>query len=437
MMLIRDLVRAVDGWVDESCLDLEVSNTVIDSRSVSAGSLFFALKGENTNGHLFVDDVVANGGLAVVSEGKKKKGIVLVEDVKDALLRAASWNRSRFSFPLIGITGSSGKTTTRELLAGALREKYSVYCTSGNLNNDLGVPLTLLNIPEPPPDIVVLEMGMNHPGELALLGEIASPTACLVTNIGTAHIEYFESRDGIARAKAELIEKTAAGGFCVIPKGEQILCDAAEVREMQTAFSGIGGDLWVSDNNGEHTLQPSGERVDLHFCGGHNYENAVSALLMSKNFGLSRAASIYGIQKVRPMEGRGRVIDCGRFKVIDESYNANPESTIACLNTLVSMKGRSVAVLGDMLELGSRAEDLHSKVLDYARELDIELLILTGDIYRSVVNKVQTKNICYAADWMEAEELLQENCPSGSIVLIKGSRAIALDSLVRALSKED
>lgn len=437
MILLRNLVAVVDGWIDSSCIEFNVANAVIDSREATEGSLFFALKGENTNGHRFVDDVISKGGFAIVSEGEKKKGIILVEDVKKALLKAAFWNRSRFSFPLIGVTGSSGKTTTRELLVGALKEKYSVYSTRGNLNNDLGVPLTLLNIPESEPDMAVLEMGMNHAGELALLGEIASPTACLVTNIGTAHIEYFESRDGIAHAKAELIEETAFGGFCVIPVNEPILAAAAEKRKLQVSYSGINGNLWAAYRQGNYFLQPTGERVDLHFCGGHNYENAVSALLMSENFGVPRQTAIRGIQKVKPMAGRGRAVNCNRFKVIDESYNANPESTIACLNTLMSMKGRSVAVLGDMLELGDMAEEFHIKVLNYAVDLDIELLILTGDIYRSVSDEFQSANMRFVADWMEAEKVLLEACPTGSVVLIKGSHAIALDKLVRALSKED
>ena len=436
MIRISDIARAAGGWISPETSFGSIENVVIDSRVSGKSSLFFALEGEKTDGHLYVDEVIENGGYAVVSRGLKRNGIILVDNVEQALLDAAKWRRRQFDSRVIAITGSSGKTTTRQLLTSALRTSYDVFSTSGNLNNQLGLPITILNVPDPPPSIIILEMGMNHAGELALLGSIALPTDCLITNVGLAHLEYFPSREGIAKAKAELIQATDPGGTCVIPVGEPILKKAALDRRLDIKFFGENGDAWYkNDDDGSYRMYPWGIKLDLQFEGDHNASNAVSAVLMAEVIGVSPQAAITGMENVSPDAGRGKIVEAGDVTILDESYNANPDSTRACLKVLGSITGDRAAVLGDMRELGERAQELHRQVLETADSLGLKFLILTGDLYNSVKNTVVHTDVFCAEDWFEALSILRQIVTPGSTVLVKGSNSVRLSELVRLMEE--
>jgi UDP-N-acetylmuramoyl-tripeptide--D-alanyl-D-alanine ligase len=213
----------------------------INSRVCGPSTLFFALPGKNTDGHRFVHDVLGSGGAAVVSRDGFTGPVLEVDSVQEALLEAGAWVRDELTCPVVGITGSSGKTTTCRMVTAGLSTLYRVWSTRGNLNNHLGLPLTLLNAPEDA-EAVVLEMGMNHAGEILRLGWAARPRLSLVTNIGSAHLEFFESREGIARAKAEILERTECGGTAIIPVGEDILLRVAEEQGLEIITHGPGGD---------------------------------------------------------------------------------------------------------------------------------------------------------------------------------------------------
>jgi UDP-N-acetylmuramoyl-tripeptide--D-alanyl-D-alanine ligase len=435
MMLLGSLAKATGGWVSDESAERVVDSATIDSRSTSRGSLFFALRGSNTDGHNFVDRVLENGGMAVVSSGERREGIILVQSVEEALLDAARWRRGSIGSRVIAITGSCGKTTTRRLLAAALECRYSVYCTKGNLNNHLGMPLTILNTPEEDPDVIILEIGMNHAGELLMLGEIASPTDCLVTNIGRAHMEFFDSIDDIARAKAELIRTTSPGGICVIPADEPILTAAAHDRGLQVRYFGDGGDAWFEEDSGTFTACPWRRELKLQLEGHHNMMNALSAILMADSCNVESECSMKAVERVTPLGGRGRIVRAGSITVLDESYNANPDSTAACLDVLQDMSGSRGVVLGDMRELGDSAPDFHREILRKADGIGLDFIIITGEMYASVIESVVRTEVHKAVDWQDALRILRGIEPSDCTVLVKGSNSLKLGELVRSLEE--
>ena len=435
MMHLGDIALACGGWVAPESADRIATSAVIDSRDSGRDSLFFALGGGSTDGHLYVDNVLQGNGMAVVSRGSKREGVILVESVEQALLDAAEWRRSKIGSRVIAITGSSGKTTTRLFLTAALECSYSVYSTRGNLNNHLGMPLTLLNAPEEDPDIIILELGMNHAGELLLLGEVASPTDCLITNIGHAHMEFFDTIDDIARAKAELIRTTASGGLCVIPVDEEILKSTAHTAGLNIRYFGDGGDAWFEDEDGTYIIYPYKKELRLQFEGSHNMMNAVSAVLMAGTLDVQIERAIEAIAAVTPYKGRGRVVRAEGITILDESYNANPDSTLACLVVLEGMNGSRAAVLGDMRELGKDAPGFHREILQKADSIGLDFMILTGELYDSVKDTAVRTRIFIARDWKEALRILRENAPSECTVLVKGSNSLQLSELVRSMEE--
>ncbi|MCP4647075.1 MAG: UDP-N-acetylmuramoyl-tripeptide--D-alanyl-D-alanine ligase, partial [bacterium] len=253
----------------------------LDSREAELETLFFALTGQHLDGHDFVADVLGAGGAAVVSRDGFTGAVLEVDSVEEALMEAGAWARDCMKCPVIGVTGSSGKTTTRMMLAAALSTKYRASQTRGNLNNHLGLPLTLLNT-SPDAEMLVLEMGMNHSGELLRLGWAARPTHSLITNIGTAHIENFGTREKIAEAKAEIIRCTEKGGVTVIPFGEDVLLDEAEKCHLEIITHGPGGDCYLENG----MAMPWGIDLSLGYGGEHNRQNAVVAIALAQRLGV-------------------------------------------------------------------------------------------------------------------------------------------------------
>lgn len=401
----------------------------IDSRGAGPQSLFFALPGSRVHGHDFVHDALALGAAAVVSREGFTGPVLLVPDSTEALFQAGLWARSQFSCPVTAITGSSGKTTTRELLMLALGASMKVDGTRGNLNNMLGLPLTLLNASKDA-SALVLEVGMNHSGELLRLGAAAAPDLSVVTNVGTAHIEFFGSREGIAHAKAELLRTTKPGGTAVIPAGEPILRNAAKERDLRVFTTGQGGDARVENG----VLMPWGLRPALSVPGAHNLENALSATLAAELLGVDPETAVKAMEGYLGMPGRGRVIHRGGFTVYDESYNANPDSTMACLDLLAGSAEKGIAVLGDMLELGILSSEAHLRVLQRTMEMGLRLVVLVGAEFGKVLRPGQ--GLAWVPDAGSALELLKASVREGDRVLVKGSHSLGLDSVVRGIAGE-
>ena len=425
-------------WIGGSYMGptgISASHAIIDSRRAGPGSLFFALPGAATDGHFFVDDVIGAGGAAVVSRRIQGEPQILVPDVEKALLRAGAWARKRLQAPVLAISGSSGKTTTRRLLELALGSRMRVAATPGNRNNQLGLPLTLLNIPRSP-DVAVLELGMNHFGELRSLCEIARPTHCVITNIGLAHVENLGSREGVARAKAELLEGTEPGGFCVMPVGEPILEQAAQSRNLRVVRVGEGGDRWLGEEEGLPVLKPEGWPVRLSIPGRHNLENALVAAAAAEQMDVDPPVALEAMRGYSGMPGRSSVIAVGGARILDESYNSNPESARACLQTLAELSpGKGVAVLGDMLELGEASLSLHREVLAFADGLGLRRIVLLGKTYPSLVGELVETEAVTAEDVVEGAELALEALRPEGAVLVKASRSLRLERVVEMLQE--
>ena len=426
----------MDGIISPVDLDRSVCRAVIDSRQAGHECIFFALSGTRTDGHAFVDDVIASGGCAVVSLGAPGAGRILVNDVEKALLRAGAWRRDQLTCPVVGVSGSSGKTTTRELLKEALRGSFITGGTRGNLNNHLGLPISLLNLPLEV-EVAVLEMGINHPGELAILGAIARPGITIITNIGIAHMEFFSSTEDVATAKAELITATIEGGLAIIPVSEPILEEAARKRELEIVRIGTGGDLWLSRTRDGFHLEPLGCEIELSIEGEHNYVNCLFALAAAERLGIPLELAVDRLASYSGMPGRGRTVSASGIRIMDESYNANPDSTEACLLALADCSEDRIAVLGDMLELGEMSDEMHNRILELADSLGLKFLILTGRHFALASTCLERTPFVLSQNWMEALQALREKMSRGDTVLIKGSHSLQMGRIVESLQEED
>jgi UDP-N-acetylmuramoyl-tripeptide--D-alanyl-D-alanine ligase len=434
---------------------------LIDSREAKGGELFFPLRGEREDGHKFISDALKKGAAgSLLERGRQNffqgvgfphgKTLIVIDDTLQALHKLALFNRQKYLIPLMAITGSNGKTTTKDLVASVLATRYNVLKTEGNLNNHLGLPLMLLRLNEKH-EIAVLEMGMSGPGEIALLASLAHPSLGVITNIGEAHLEYLGSVENISRAKNELI--VAMGD-----KGKAFLNgDDAYLRRMGRNFSGqvfyfgfgekanLRALNYFSCGDGlKFAVQVPGmkaQEFQIPIPGKHNVYNALAAIAAGLHFeiGIEKIKKGLAEAKISAMRMEKRVAK-GGFLVINDTYNASPSSMIAALLTLKDLaKGsRSIAVLGDMLELGSMAEEGHLSVGRYLADLSLDYLVTVGELAVSIGRGAKEagfpkRKIYEAKTPREALEHLHSLELKGSSVLIKGSRMMRLEQIAGEL----
>jgi UDP-N-acetylmuramoyl-tripeptide--D-alanyl-D-alanine ligase len=413
------------------------------------GALFVALPGERVDGHAFVDDVLARGaGGAVVSaawaERNAADNVLVVPDPLQALQRLAGAHRRRTPVPLVAITGSNGKTGTKDLAAAAVASLGPVLKTQGNRNNHIGLPLTLLSL-RPEHRAAVVEIGLNHPGELRLLSGLARPAVAVITNVGPAHLEGLGTVAGVARAKAEIVAGLEGNGTLVVP---------AHSPELEAALAGYTGKRVTFGLEPEAALHPlrvedhgllgftlhldGGAAVRCRYPGEHAVRNLLAALAAAAALGVSAAAAAPGIRDLMPAAGRLCVRDAAGVILIDDTYNANPASLAAALELLrkQATPGRRWAVLGDMLELGPESPALHRTAGSGAAFLDG--LITVGPLARELGRGAVASGLAAgahreAADGAAAAALLVPDLAPGDLVLVKGSRGIALETAVAAI----
>ncbi len=435
---------------------------VIDSRNVVGGEIFFALKGERTDGHNFVEEALQRGAaLAVVSkawyeENKEKffDKLLVVPEVLSALHALARLYRRKFTVPIVAVGGGSGKTTTKEMIAAVLRTSYNTLATEGNLNNHIGLPLTLFGLRETT-EIAVLEMGMNHKGEMLKLCAIAEPTHGLITNIGKAHIEFFGTLEAIAEAEGELFEWLGkSGGTAFVNADDTWVMQVAD-KVMQKMLYGIVTpthpnrrevlDLYAEemglDERGRPTFklatQEAEEVLKLRMSGRHNITNALAAAAVGLNFGVSLAQVKTALEnfEINPALKRMAVYEQQGIIIINDTYNANPESMRSGLQTLKSMKhsGKKIAVLGDMLELGALSESEHMLLGEFISQLELDVLFVYGKAMKATLDaaKVQTKQ--HFESKAQLAESLKELLQPGDAVLFKGSRAMKMEEVIEMI----
>ena len=422
-----------------------VEGIAIDSRLIEPGWLFVATKGERVDGHSFVGQVMEKGALCALVEQIPETDCpyILVEDTFQALKDMAAFYRSRLSCKVVGITGSVGKTSTKEIIGGVLSAKYKVLKTAGNFNNEVGVPLTLFKIREEH-EVAVIEMGISDFGEMSRLTAMVRPDICVITNIGECHLENLGDRDGVLKAKTEIFEGLADDGDVVLNGQDDKLITVKEVNGKAPRFFG-GEDCYAEQivsrgllgttcviHSREMTIN-----ADIRVQGAHQVKNAMAAVCVAQRLGLTKEEMEKGIKSVVALAGRGQILAGDRYTLIDESYNANPVSMKATLDALSQTEGRRVAILGDMFELGDNSDALHAEVGNYARATGIDVLICIGENARHIYDGANAGDkacdICYFTTkeefFAEKERLL---C-IGDTILIKASHGMHFETLIKEL----
>ncbi|MBA7570650.1 UDP-N-acetylmuramoyl-tripeptide--D-alanyl-D-alanine ligase [subsurface metagenome] len=409
-----------------------------DSRNVSKRSIFFALKGESFNGNQFATQALKQGSsYAVVDEQKyvTDERYILVDDVLFSLQKLAMFHRMHFNIPVIAITGTNGKTTTKELINSVIRKEYRVVSTYGNLNNHIGVPLSLLKIKDNT-EIAIIEMGANHRGEITKLCELALPTHGMITNIGTAHLEGFGNIETIVKTKTELYEYLDKnGGTIFFNRENEILAGClSEISCEKISYGGISGNYSGIIKNSVPALElkvlidNNSFALKTNMFGAYNFENVLAAISIGSYFNVETKTIIKTIEDFKPYDNRSQIVKTVVNTLICDAYNANPTSMKMAIDNFLLMNSvKKVLILGDMFELGENSEKEHIKLVKYVKDKSFSRIILIGKIF-SAVN--QTLQIPAFIDVNSFVKWLDKNPIKSSYILIKGSRGMKLEKVI-------
>ncbi|MEL6501973.1 MAG: UDP-N-acetylmuramoyl-tripeptide--D-alanyl-D-alanine ligase [Cyanobacteria bacterium J06623_1] len=426
--------------VTNSDLDQSVCGITTDTRTIKPQELFVALVGENFDGHNFVKQAISQGAIAVIVTRQLESIAVpqfIVQDTLKAYQQIARWWRDRFEIPVIGVTGSVGKTSTKELISAVLGTQGQVLKTEANFNNEIGVPKTLLQI-TPEHDYAVVEMAMRGVGEIALLADIARPTIGVITNVGTAHIGRLGSREAIAQAKCELLAQMPFSSTAILNYDNQLLiATAAQVWQGKTITYGLTGGNVSGTIDGDK-LTVAEQSFPLPLPGEHNASNYLAALAIAQELEIDLTPLLAGL-KVQLPKGRARRYDLpDDLVVLDETYNAGLESMLAAIQMLKETPGkRHIAVLGTMKELGEHASSLHRLVGEKVQELDLDLLMVLADekATQAIIDGApEIPSECFGDRETLTKKLKQVMCP-GDRILCKASNSVGLNKVVEALIK--
>lgn len=419
----------------------ECNGLTTDSRHCPEGSMFLALKGETFNGNAFATQSLAQGcRYAVVDEPQyaspENPRIILVDNCLETLQKLANYHRRRLGTRMIGVTGTNGKTTTKELIATVLGEKFKVLYTQGNFNNHIGVPLTLLRL-KPEHEMAVIEMGANHPGEIKTLVHIAEPDYGIITNVGKAHLQGFGSFEGVIRTKGELYDFLREKGNSTIfiqnenPYLNKIATGLTCVRYGQTPGLDVTGKV-VSCSpflRFSWTAEGTSHEVQTHLIGSYNLDNALAAVTIGRYFGVEDAKICHALSSYVPQNNRSQLVHTASNTLIVDAYNANPTSMTAALENFRQMEAaHKVAILGDMKELGEGSHEEHQKVVDFLKECGFERVMLVGPEFGGTASSFE-----HYKDVKEVEALLAAHPLQGCCVLVKGSNSMKLSELPASL----
>lgn len=440
---LSEAALAVNGTL--TGIDVTFNGVYTDSRKPVKGGLFVALEGERFDGHDFIQNAVNDGAAAVLVRKNVDCTIpvIHVDDTKQALLDLASYYRGLFDIPVIGLTGSVGKTTTKEMTALVTQCKYTTVKTQGNLNNDIGMPMTLFNIDETT-QAAVIEMGMNHEGEISRLTAVSRPDAGIITNVGVSHIENLGSRENILKAKLEILDGMKKGSPLII-NGDNDLLSQVKNDDYNIIFFGIENerchiravDIHGGANGTKCNVLYNGEKYPMYIpvSGLHNVYNALAAFAAGVSTGIDPVKAADAIKNYIPAGMRQKTVVKNGITFIEDCYNASPDSVKAGINTLVGIGAkRTVAVLGDMLELGDYSQTAHSQCGAYADEKNVDILFAYGN--ESEYTAKAAKNISEVYHFTDEKQLADKLCDvieSGDAVLFKASRGMKLENVINAV----
>lgn len=448
---IEEVVEAVQGTVLKKGANT-FSAVVTDTRKISKGALFIALKGENFDGHDFVERAIENGAQGVVVSrvdgvpqlDHLKVTMIKVEDTLVAYQQLAKAYRNRFSIPIIAITGSNGKTTTKDLTAAILSSKFNVLKTEANFNNEIGLPLTLFQLTQEH-DVAVVEMGMRGFDQIRQLTKVALPTIGIVTNVGETHMELLGSIENIALAKSELVEEISAEGLVILNGDNPYVKSMATKAKGKVIFFGLGADCTIKAENVEITGKSTAftcnfankqERFVLPMVGRHNVYNALGAIAVAQYLHLTADDVRRGLRDFSASGMRLAIEEIGSYIVINDAYNASPMSMNAAIEALQEVaKKRSIAVLGDMLELGDAAETAHRNVGKKLVATKVDVVIAIGEMAKWVIEEADKGGIVaiHCENHAEAGKRLKERLQPEDTILFKGSRGMKMEKVIDLL----
>ncbi|WP_406684858.1 UDP-N-acetylmuramoyl-tripeptide--D-alanyl-D-alanine ligase [Seonamhaeicola sp. MEBiC1930] len=416
-------------------LFLKCNKVNTDTRKIENGTMFFALKGDNFNGNKYASQAIEKGAkYAVVDEEEfaQNSNIILVDNVLESLQKLASFHRSYLNIPIIALTGSNGKTTTKELINSVLSYKYKTTATIGNLNNHIGVPLTLLSMNKET-EIGIVEMGANHLKEIEFLCNIAKPDYGYITNFGKAHLEGFGGIEGVIKGKSEMYDHLITNKKFIFVNAN----DAIQVEKTKNTQTFSFGNYTSNVNISLVDAQPYVKieynklSIESHLIGEYNFNNIAAAVTIGNYFKVDDTAIKSAIENYIPNNNRSQIIEKGSIKIILDAYNANPSSMKAALSNFEKQLGHKIAILGDMFELGNEAKTEHQSIVDMASSLNINKLIFVGEnFYKTTLNTSKASKFKLFDDFKNNYNNSQFD---KSILLIKGSRGMALERILDLL----
>ena len=451
-MSLKEIAAACGGhyFGEESKLNKKVSGVAIDSRKIEEGYLFIPIKGARVDGHTFISQVMEKGALCTLSEkplDTESDTYILVESCEQALKDLAEHYRNALDIKVIGITGSVGKTSTKEMIASVLSQKYNVLKTAGNFNNEIGLPLTIFNIRKEH-QVAVLEMGISDFGEMHRLAKMARPDICVITNIGLCHLENLIDRDGILKAKTEMFDFARPSAKFILNGDDDKLITVKEWEGRNPIYFGLSTELdaYAKDI---HSLSLKGTActiclednsfaVTIPIPGHHMVYNALAGALVGRELGLNPEEIKVGIEALVPVSGRNNLIETEKFLIIDDCYNANPISTKASLDVLATADTRKVAILGDMFELGENEKELHYNVGRHAAQKEIDVCICIGNLSQETARGATSCSNCQVKHFETKKDFLAQAgalLKTGDTILVKASHGMEFPEILEKLQK--
>lgn len=410
MFTLQEILKVVKGAEVICNRSSNFKSISTDTRNIKPGELFIPLKGPKFNGRKFIKTALEKGA-----------SILDVEDGLSALQQLAVYHREKFNIPFIGVTGSAGKTTTKDMIASILSCEIKTLKNEENFNNEIGVPLTLLKLTRQH-KAAVIEMGMQGPGEIETLTRMVRPAIAVITNIGEAHLEQLKTKANIAKAKAEIFKHVKKGGWAVINQDDEFF------EHLKDRITHYGLRITTFGILEKANITPKELKgIELPIPGEHNIYNALAAVAVAKILKLNKSSIKKGLEKFTPSSKRMEVIirKKDKVKIINDTYNANPQSMAASLRTIASMSGRRIAVMGDMLELGKKTKDLHKKLFSFARQSKIDKIFTFGSLWPKTSKPERSKKMLI--------KKIKKFLKPRDIILVKGSRGMQMEEVVESL----
>lgn len=464
-MTLINIAKACNGTLNHNKLyhyderkDKEVSGVVLDSRKVEKNFLFIATKGERVDGHQFIPQVMAAGAAGVICEREPvdiNGPYILVEDSFQALKDIAEYYRNQLAVKVVGITGSVGKTSTKEFISSVLSVKYHTLKTEGNFNNEVGLPLTILRIRKEH-EVAVLEMGISDFGEMHRLSKMARPDICVITNIGECHLENLKSREGVLKAKTEIFDFMKENGYVCVNGDDDMLRSIGKINGKSTIIFGrnknnkVYAEQIVSNglfgSSARIHIKDKEFNVTIPLPGEHMVNNALAAACVGQLLLLNEEEIQKGIADVEPIGGRSHIMRLQKLVVIDDCYNANPVSMCSALDLLSTALTRKVVIMGDMFELGENAIELHKKVGAHAVETGIDVIICIGELSKNIYDKAceetekrngSKEQLYYFKTRDEFLKKMSEIIEKDDTILVKASHGMVFELIVESLQEMD